>query len=118
MYLASRIAVVTALGGCGGGMGSLMVGLCFDRHPDITQVLNGILGGLVSITAGADVMEPGFAILTGLIGGVIVYTLSWVLKVRSHSRFHNPPPPPPPPPDTHIRAFMDYQPFLSLVFYP
>ena len=92
MYLASRIAVVTGLGGCSGGLGSLIVGQCFHRHPDIMQVLNGILGGLVSITAGANVMEPGFAILTGMIGGAVVFALSAALKVRSHSRLHTPHP--------------------------
>jgi Amt family ammonium transporter len=34
--------------------------------------MNGVLGGLVGITAGADQMLPGSAILIGLVAGVIV----------------------------------------------
>ena len=34
--------------------------------------LNGILGGLVGITAGADQMSPNEAVLIGLIAGVII----------------------------------------------
>jgi Amt family ammonium transporter len=34
--------------------------------------MNGVLGGLVGITAGADQMSPSDAILIGLIAGVII----------------------------------------------
>ena len=36
------------------------------------MMLNGILGGLVGITAGADQMGPNEAILIGLVAGVIM----------------------------------------------
>ncbi len=38
----------------------------------LTTTVNGALGGLVSITAGCASMAPGFAVLTGLIAGLLV----------------------------------------------
>ena len=36
------------------------------------MVLNGILAGLVGITAGADVINPGASIIVGLVAGILV----------------------------------------------
>jgi Amt family ammonium transporter len=37
----------------------------------LTETINGSLAGLVGITAGCATMSPGFAIVTGLIAGVV-----------------------------------------------
>jgi Amt family ammonium transporter len=42
------------------------------KNMDLTMFLNGILGGLVGITAGADKMSPTDAILIGSIAGIII----------------------------------------------
>lgn len=50
-----------------------MAGATFIVHKlDATQALNGILGGLVGITAGADVVLPNQAIIIGSLGGLFV----------------------------------------------
>lgn len=75
------MAIVTTLGACSGGLGGLGSQLAHRGRPDIIAVLNGILGGLVSITAGASYVEPYFGLVIGLLGGVLEYWSSQLLKV-------------------------------------
>tara|TARA_S200000501_G_C20694972_1_gene686884 strand:- start:120 stop:569 length:450 start_codon:yes stop_codon:yes gene_type:complete len=42
------------------------------KNFDLTMFMNGVLGGLVGITAGADQMSPTDAIFIGVIAGVII----------------------------------------------
>ncbi|HLT08824.1 MAG TPA: hypothetical protein VK014_14945, partial [Cyclobacteriaceae bacterium] len=50
---------------------------------DITMVLNGILAGLVSITAGADVMAVWESALIGFIGGgLVVFAVIFFDRIR------------------------------------
>jgi Amt family ammonium transporter len=42
------------------------------KKPDLSMALNGLLAGLVSITAGADVVGPWGSVIMGAVGGVIV----------------------------------------------
>jgi len=68
----AKIAVTTNLAAVSGALAAMIVSWAMFKKPDPSFTLNGALAGLVSITAGCDVMEPGFAALTGLIGGVLV----------------------------------------------
>lgn len=68
----SRVFVTTALAGAAGAFGALFASSWKFKTYDITMVLNGILAGLVGITAGADLMGPGEAAIIGFIGGIIV----------------------------------------------
>ena len=71
-YLISLVFVTTALSAAAGGLSSTFTAWMFLKKPDLSMALNGILAGLVGITAGADVIAPNFAILTGMISGVLV----------------------------------------------
>ena len=42
------------------------------KKPDPSFTLNGALAGLVAITAGCDVIPVHFALLTGVLAGIIV----------------------------------------------
>jgi ammonium transporter, Amt family len=70
--LVSLTLVTTALAAAAGGVGAATVAILFLKKPDLSMALNGILAGLVGITAGADQMSPGSSILIGLIAGVLV----------------------------------------------
>ena len=66
------VFTTTALAASAGAVASIIVSWLFLNKPDLSMALNGILAGLVGITAGADAMGPGAAIIVGAIAGVIV----------------------------------------------
>jgi Amt family ammonium transporter len=70
--LVSLVFVTTAMAACAGGIASILVSWAVIKKPDLSMALNGILAGLVGITAGADSMGPWAAVIVGAIAGVIV----------------------------------------------
>jgi Amt family ammonium transporter len=82
----SIVLVTTCLSAAAGGVTAMFIS-CFQTSgkPDFTMALNGVLAGLVGITAGADVIAPGAALVVGSIAGIIVVasviTLDQVLKI-------------------------------------
>jgi len=70
--LVSFVLVTTSLAACAGGLGGFVTGYLVFKRLDLGMVLNGILAGLVGITAGADVIEPGNAIIVGIVAGILV----------------------------------------------
>jgi Amt family ammonium transporter len=70
--LTSLTLVTTCLAAAAGGVAAFVFSQILYKNFDLTMFLNGILGGLVGITAGADQMAPTDAILIGAIAGVII----------------------------------------------
>ena len=70
--LTSLVLTTTSLAAAAGGLAAAGFVHLYYKNFDLTMFMNGILGGLVSITAGADQMSVTEAILVGGIGGVIV----------------------------------------------
>ena len=70
--LTSLTLVTTSLAAAAGGVAAAFFSNLLYKNFDLTMFMNGVLGGLVGITAGADQMSPSDAILIGLIAGVIV----------------------------------------------
>jgi len=68
----SYVAVTTALGAAAGGLGALFVSWALLKKPDLSMALNGMLAGLVGITAGADQLSLLGATIAGCVGGVLV----------------------------------------------
>jgi Amt family ammonium transporter len=66
------IAVTTNLSAAAGGVTATITSALRDGKPDISMIINGILGGLVAITAGCDAMTYAGAAITGAIAGVLV----------------------------------------------
>ncbi len=79
----SLTLVTTCLAAAAGGVVSALVSFLRYKNLDLTMFLNGILGGLVGITAGADQMSPEDAIIIGAIAGaLIVFAVSFVDRLR------------------------------------
>lgn len=70
--LVSLTLVTTSIAASAGAIGAMVTSWGLLRKPDLSMVLNGILAGLVGITAGADQMDMMSSIWIGLIAGVIV----------------------------------------------
>jgi Amt family ammonium transporter len=67
------IAVNTALAACAGAVATMLVNWVHSGKPDVGMACNGLLAGLVGITAGAAAMTPVTSIIIGLIAGALVY---------------------------------------------
>ena len=70
--LTSLTLVTTCLAAAAGGISSAIFSNVLYKNFDLTMFMNGVLGGLVGITAGADQMSPMDAVLIGAIAGVII----------------------------------------------
>ena len=68
----SLVFVTTSLGAAAGAIAALVTALLMFKSYDLSMVLNGILGGLVGITAGADVITPMESIIIGGIAGILI----------------------------------------------
>jgi len=78
-----RIGFNTLVAGATGGLGGMFCHWLVHGRPDPNAMLNGVLCGLVSITACCDVVTPFSAILIGLVSGVLgVLATGLLLKCK------------------------------------
>lgn len=64
----------TMLGATMGGLSCFAISaLTYRGEVQLEKLVNGIVGGLVAITAGCAVLTPAGALLVGLLGGLIVF---------------------------------------------
>ncbi len=69
----SLVLVTTSMAAAAGGVAAGLVSWFAASKPDLSMALNGILAGLVGITAGADQMAIWESVVIGGIAGVLVY---------------------------------------------
>ncbi len=70
--IAARVAVTTTLAAVAGGFTAMLLSWLQHGKSDLSLTLNGILGGLVAITAGCATLEPWAAVVAGVVAGVII----------------------------------------------
>ena len=79
----SRVAINTCLAGAVGGVAATFASFLALGKPDLSMVLNGILAGLVAITAPCNWVTPGGSVIIGLIAGVlVVYAVIFFDKIK------------------------------------
>jgi Amt family ammonium transporter len=66
------IALTTTLSAAAGAIVAMLTGWALFSKPDLTMALNGVLGGLVAITANCDRVSQVEALIIGAIGGALV----------------------------------------------
>ncbi len=67
-----HIAVTTTLAAGAGGLAATLLSWFLFRKPDLSMGLNGILGGLVGITACCDCMSNWMAMVVGAVAGALI----------------------------------------------
>jgi ammonium transporter, Amt family len=76
------IAVTTNLSAAAGAIGAMLTVWIKEKKPEPSMSLNGVLAGLVGITAGCANVSPGAAIAIGFIAGVlVVFSVEFLDKV-------------------------------------
>ena len=78
----SLVFLNTNLAACAGGFFALAVSWLKYGKPSLSLTLNGILAGLVGITAGCDAVAPLGAVIIGAICGVLmIYAVEFIDKL-------------------------------------
>ena len=77
------VFTTTTLGACAGAIGAIIVSWAMLKKPDLSMALNGLLAGLVGITANADVISVMDSLIIGLIaGGIVVVSIISLDKIK------------------------------------
>ncbi|MQC27567.1 MAG: ammonium transporter [Chloroflexi bacterium] len=70
--VAARVAVTTTLAAGAGASAAMLISWLRYGKSDLGLTLNGVLGGLVGITAGTATVAPWAAVVIGIVAGTII----------------------------------------------
>lgn len=71
--LAAKVAVTTTLAAAAGGVTAVLASKMLTSRFDPGLTINGVLGGLVGITAGCATVDPWAAVVIGGVGALVMY---------------------------------------------
>ncbi|MEB3292070.1 MAG: ammonium transporter [Synechococcales bacterium] len=81
--LIGHIAVATNTAGAFGGVAAMITAWTVLGKPDLSMIINGILAGLVAVTASCAYVDYGSAAIIGAVGGVaVVFAVGFFDKLR------------------------------------
>lgn len=74
-----RIMVNTSLAAASGSCTLLLICILGKTQPTVDKMINGVVAGLVAITASCHVVSPFSAIIIGAVGGIVCLTVTTLL---------------------------------------
>ncbi|MDR2627966.1 MAG: ammonium transporter [Dysgonamonadaceae bacterium] len=78
----SHVFLTTNLAACAGGFFALLTAWFKYKKPSLSLTLNGVLAGLVGITAGCDAVSPVGAIIVGTFCGILmVFSVEFIDRI-------------------------------------
>ena len=78
----SHVFVTTNMAAATGGLAAMTYTWLFDKKPSLSMVCNGVLAGLVGITAGCDCVSIASAALIGAVVSIVMcFSVSFIDKV-------------------------------------
>ncbi|WP_238360617.1 ammonium transporter [Iningainema tapete] len=79
----THIALTTNLAGAVGGIAAMITAWVYLGKPDLSMIINGILAGLVGVTAACAYINLFSAFIIGLVAGVlVVFAVTFFDKIR------------------------------------
>ena len=76
----AHVAVTTTLGAAAGAVAAMITTWVWYKKPDLSMSLNGTLAGLVAITAPCASVSTGYAVIIGLVAGILVVISCYVME--------------------------------------
>lgn len=78
--LAAQVAMNTTISGAAGGIAAVILRLAIVPRFDVSVLCNGVLAGLVGISAGCGNVESGSAFCIGIVAGLLCVAISLAMK--------------------------------------
>ena len=79
----AHIVLTTNMAAATGGIAATVTSWLYLDKPDLSMIINGILAGLVGVTASCAYISVGSAVVVGLIAGVIVvFSVTWIDQLK------------------------------------
>ncbi|MBW4574094.1 MAG: ammonium transporter [Aphanothece sp. CMT-3BRIN-NPC111] len=79
----AHIALTTNMAGAVGGIAATITAWVYLGKPDLSMIINGILAGLVAVTASCAYISIGSAFIIGLVAGVVVvFSVTFFDKIK------------------------------------
>jgi ammonium transporter, Amt family len=77
-----KIALNTHLAGCGGALGAMLTLKLMKQRTMLAVTMNGAIAGLVAVTAASNAVAPQWAIVIGLIAGMLASAVQPLMDKR------------------------------------